>query len=101
MPFTALTVFLTTQSNYIITQDSMCSLLSLSLLYKHTSGHLFHEDLDVPILRNGAQVLNNVPVLQVLVKRDLFMKGLRVPDPQRERGRERDVIQFAYSFSGM
>lgn len=52
----------------------------LSLLYKHTSRHLFHEDLDVSVLGNGAQILNNVPVLQVLVKGDFFMKGLGVPN---------------------
>lgn len=63
----------------------LCWVSAKCLLHKHTSRHLFHEDLDVPILRNGAQVLNNVPVLQVLVKGDLFMKGLRVSDPQREK----------------
>lgn len=54
-----------------------------SLSDQHTSGHLFHENLDVSVLRHGAQILNDVPVLQVLVESNLFMKGLGVPG-QRE-----------------
>lgn len=60
----------------------------LSLSSKRTSRHLFHEDLDVSILRNGAQILNNVPVLQVLVEGNLFMKGLGVPNSHREKQTE-------------
>lgn len=60
----------------------------LSLSSKHTSRHLLHEDLDVSILRNWAQILNNVPVLQVLVEGNLFMKGLGVPNSHREKQTE-------------
>lgn len=55
-----------------------------ALSYQRTSRHLFHENLDVSILRHGAQILNDVPVLQVLVESNLFMEGLGVPG-QRER----------------
>lgn len=48
-------------------------------VFFHTSRHLLHEDLDESILADGAQVLNNVPVLQPLVQSDFLMKGLRVP----------------------
>lgn len=59
------------------------------LVRKRTSGHLLHEDLDVSVLRNGAQILNNVPVLQVLVEGDLLVEGLRVSDVHAERVRKR------------
>lgn len=44
-----------------------------------TSGNLLHEDLDKTILADGAQVLHNVLVLQVFVKGNLLVEGLRVP----------------------
>lgn len=62
------------------------SSLTRSWTHERTSWHLFHEDLDVSILRNRAQILNNVPVLQVLVEGDFFMEGLRVPKNKRQTG---------------
>lgn len=59
--------------------------ISHSLTHKRTSWHLLHEDLDVAILWNRAQILNNVPVLQVLVEGDFFMEGLRVPKFQEKQ----------------
>lgn len=44
-----------------------------------TSGHLLHEDLDEAVLADGAEVLDDVLVLQVLVKSDLLVQRLRVP----------------------
>lgn len=70
----------------------MIVLVHIMYLFKHTSRHLFHEDLDVSVLRNRAQVLNNVPVLQVLVKGNLFMKRLRVPDSQMEMETKRETL---------
>ena len=61
---------------------------TLFLSHTHTHTHsptsrdLLHEDLDVSVLGDRAQVLDYVPVLQVLVKSDLLMKGLRVPGEQ-------------------
>lgn len=73
---------------------------SFSLSHKHTSRHLFHEDLDVSVLRNGAQVLNNVPVLQVLVKGDLLMKGLGVPKSHTEKKSHREILlNVCHSFA--
>lgn len=43
-----------------------------------TSRHLLHENLDESILTDGAQILDNVFVLQVLVEGDFLMEGLRV-----------------------
>lgn len=91
MPFIAFIVYskqfpLLPHKMIILVHITLCVPRSLfPLLYKHTSRHLFHEDLDVSILRNGAQILNNVPVLQVLVEGNLFMKRLRVPDSQRQK----------------
>lgn len=44
-----------------------------------TSRHLLHEDLDEAVLADGAQVLHDVLVLQVLVQSDLLVERLRVP----------------------
>lgn len=80
------------------TKDSSVIVLpSFSLSHKHTSRHLFHEDLDVSVLRNGAQVLNNVPVLQVLVKGDLLMEGLGVPESHTEKKSHREIRLPLYS----
>ena len=45
-----------------------------------TPGHLLHEDLDEAILADGAQVLHDVLVLQVLVQGDLLVQRLGVPE---------------------
>lgn len=44
-----------------------------------TSRDLLHEDLDEAVLADGAQVLDDVLVLEVFVKSDLLMERLRVP----------------------
>jgi hypothetical protein len=44
-----------------------------------TSRHLLHKYLNVAVLRNRAQVLDNIAVLEVLVQRYLLMQRLRVP----------------------
>lgn len=41
-----------------------------------TSRHLFHKDLDEAVLADGAEVLDDVFVLQVLVEGNLLMEGL-------------------------
>lgn len=61
------------------------ALSSTSSSELRTSWHLFHEDLDVSVLRNRAQILDNVPVLQVLVEGDFFVERLRVPKAQEEQ----------------
>lgn len=43
-----------------------------------TSGHLLHENLDEAVLADGAQVLDDVLVLEVFVQSDLLVKRLRV-----------------------
>lgn len=48
-----------------------------------TSRHLLHEDLDEAVLADGAEVLDDVLVLQVLVEGDLLVEGLRVPESTR------------------
>lgn len=64
--------------------ESNSSYLSFFPLYRNrttvlTSRHLLHEDLNEAVLADGSEVLNDVLVLQVLVKSDLFMERLRVP----------------------
>lgn len=54
-------------------QVPMVPLLSL------TSRYLLHKDLDEAILTDGAQVLHNVLVFQMLVEGDLLVEGLGVP----------------------
>jgi hypothetical protein len=39
---------------------------------------LLHEDFDEAVLTEGAQILDNVFVFQMLVQGDFFMQGLRV-----------------------
>ena len=51
-----------------------------------TSRDLLHEDLDVAVLRDGAQVLDDVAVLQILVEGNLLVEGLGIPGGGRERG---------------
>lgn len=46
---------------------------------------MLHEDFDVTVLRNGAQVLDDVPVLEVLVEGDLLVQRLRVPEKKKEK----------------
>lgn len=73
---------------------SLSSTLSfLSGALKPTSRHLFHEDLDVSVLRNRAQVLNDVPVLQVLVEGDFLVERLRVPKPREEQVLEASSVK--------
>lgn len=93
--------FLRTEGFFSETKDnSVIVSPSFSLSHKHTSRHLFHEDLDVSVLRNGAQVLNNVPVLQVLVKGDLLMKGLGVPKSHTEKKSHREILlNVCHSFA--
>lgn len=43
-----------------------------------TSRHLLHEDLDEAVLADGAEVLNDVLVLEVFVQGDFFMQRLRI-----------------------
>lgn len=43
-----------------------------------TSRHLLHENLDEAVLADGAQVLDDVLVLEVLVQGDLLVERLRV-----------------------
>lgn len=62
---------------FVIPRSCLCS-------WSLTSGHLFHEDLDEPVLADGAQVLHNVLVLQVLVQSYLLVQGLGVP---KDKGR--------------
>lgn len=53
-----------------------------------TSRHLLHEDLDEAVLADGAQVLNDVLVLQVFVQRDLLVKRLGVAVRKGAHGEE-------------
>lgn len=41
-----------------------------------TSRHLLHEDLDEAVLADGAEVLNDVLVLEVFMQGDFFMQRL-------------------------
>lgn len=52
-----------------------------------TSRHLLHEDLDEAVLADGAEVLNDVLVLEVFVQSDLFMQGLRISATHRRHVR--------------
>lgn len=50
-----------------------------------TSRHLLHENLDEAVLADGAQVLDDVLVLEVFVQSDLLVKGLRVSGNSTKR----------------
>lgn len=44
----------------------------------NTSGYFFHEDLDEPVLTDGAQVLHNISVFESLVQGNLLVQWLGV-----------------------
>lgn len=65
---------------------------STFFLTTHTPRHLLHEDFDVTVLRNGAQVLDDVPVLEVLVEGDLLVQRLRVPEKKKEKSGRSETL---------
>ena len=57
-----------------------CSPLALEEGGKRPPGDLLHDDLEEAVLRERAQVLDNVPVAELGVEDDLLVEGLHVPD---------------------
>ncbi|TNN89088.1 hypothetical protein EYF80_000376 [Liparis tanakae] len=62
--------------------------LASSDMHSGTLGYFLHKDLDEGILTDGAQVLDDISVLQPLVQRYLLVKGLRMYCGQERRRRE-------------
>ena len=54
-----------------------------------TSWDVLHEDLEHTVLCSGAMVLDNVFVLQVMMKLNLLLQGLVLTGEEEEEGRRK------------